>query len=114
MTLAVLAAGTSGAISTAPPFDIWNLIQFGLLGLGFVCLVSGKFIVTERELRKAEERAAKAEAEGERLRGQVDRLQVMVEDRMIPALTLSTEVVARSTEELTKSRLAADVRDGRR
>lgn len=119
LTFVVLAAsgGTTG-LGKAPSFDIWNLVQFGILGVVLACVIAQRGLVPEWALRQERDRSERSErelrAENERLRGQVDRLQEMVETRMIPALTLTTEVVAKYTEEQTKSRLEADLRDGRR
>lgn len=116
MVPTALVAAAGGA-TKAPPFDIWNLIQFGLLGVAFVCLVTGKFIVTEREMTKAEarhgQREAELKADNDRLRGQVEKLQALTEEQTIPSLTRATEIVARYTEELQRERLRRDARDGR-
>jgi hypothetical protein len=99
---------SAGELTAAPPFDLWNLIQFGLLGVGFVCLAAGKWIVPEWVLRRAEERHAKelAEVRAERdgYKGQVERLQVVTIEQMIPALTRATEVAATYNEELARQR----------
>jgi uncharacterized protein YlxW (UPF0749 family) len=120
LSLAAVTAATTQASATSTSFNVWDLVQFGLLGIGFACLVTGKGIVTERELRKAEERHAAREAdlkeENTRLRDQVDRLQGITEQQMIPALTRATEIVAKYTEEQQRERLLAEareLRDGR-
>lgn len=105
-------------LTASPPFDLWNLIQFGLLGVGFVCLAAGKWIVPEWALRHAEERHAKelAEVRGERdgYKGQVERLQAVTIEQMIPALTRATEVAATYNEELARQRYTGDRRTGDR
>ncbi len=120
LTLVVLA--TSGAAQVpdlTPPagFDIWNLIQFGFVGFILVCFMVRRFVVPEWTLRSAEERHAKElagkDAEIAALKSQVERLQGMAEQQMIPALTRATEIVARYTEEQQRERLRADLRDGR-
>jgi hypothetical protein len=90
------------------PFDLTQLLQFGLLGLIFIFIVLRKFIVPEWTLKSAEERAnAEKDDLAKRLtetREQLDRLQDVFQDQMIPALTRATEINARYTDELQKAR----------
>ncbi len=108
---ALLASGTEQAASTGSasvPFDITQILQFGLLGLIFLCLVFRKFIVPEWTLKNAEDRhVAEKEELTRRLtetKEQLDRLQDVFQDRMIPALTRATEINARYNEELQRAR----------
>ncbi len=101
------ATATSGA-SAALPFDITQILQFGLLGLIFLCIVFQKFLVPEWVLRRADADHEKDRAELERrlaeTKEQLDRLQDVFQDRMIPALTRATEINARYNEELQRAR----------
>jgi hypothetical protein len=105
--LHLLAAATTPP-SGGVPFDITQVLQFGLLGLIFLCLVFRKFIVPEWTLKQAEERAQKEKDDlAMRLsetREQLDKLQAVFQDQMIPALTRATEINARYTDELQKAR----------
>ncbi len=103
--------GLVGAVTATPeamPFDITQVLQFGLLGLIFLCLVFRKFIVPEWTLKAQEERSDAEKAEiTKRLdetREQLDKLQSVFQDQMIPALTRATEINARYTDELQKAR----------
>lgn len=90
------------------PFDITSVLQFGLLGLVFLCLVFRKFIVPEWTLRQAEERHQQEKQElGERLletREQLDKLQDVFQDQMIPSLIKANEINARYTDEMQRAR----------
>jgi hypothetical protein len=105
------ATGAAAPAATATvPFDITQVLQFGLLGLIFLCLVFRKFIVPEWTLKAAEEHATAEKDElirrlGE-TREQLDKLQDVFQDQMIPALTKATEINARYTDELQKARYA--------
>lgn len=105
---AVLMAAGAADASPALPFDITQILQFGLLGLIFLCLVFRKFIVPEWTLKAAEERATAEKDELVRRLGetreQLDKLQDVFQDSMIPALTRATEINSRYTEELQKAR----------
>ena len=108
MLWAVYAAATDAA---TVPFDITQLLQFGLLGLIFLCLVFRKFIVPEWTLKAAEARAAEDRADlHQRLEAtqtQVRLLQETYEKQLIPALTRATEVNGRYADELQYARLSA-------
>lgn len=101
---AAVPAGSSGNF----PFDIGQLLQYGLLGLIFLCLVFRKFIVPEWTLKNTEDRMNSEKDElAKRLtetREQLDKLQDVFQDQMIPALTRATEINARYTDELQKAR----------
>jgi hypothetical protein len=103
-----VAAGATVAPSL--PFDITQILQFGLLGLIFLCLVFRKFIVPEWTLKAAEERAAAEKDELIRrlteTREQLDKLQDVFQEQMIPSLTRATEINGRYTDELQKARYA--------
>lgn len=92
----------------ALPFDITQVLQFGLLGLIFLCIVFRKFIVPEWTLKEQEERSAAEKAElVQRLnetRDQLESLQKVFQDRMIPALTMASDIATRYTDELQKAR----------
>lgn len=94
-----------------------QVLQFGLLGLVFICLVFRKFLVPEWVLKATEERAEKDKAELQtrlsETREQLDRLQTVFEDQMIPTLTRATEVNARYTDELQRARYARKERPER-
>lgn len=94
--------------SAAVPFDITQILQFGLLGLIFLCVLFRKFLVPEWVLKATEDRNDKEKSElqarlGE-TREQLDKLQAVFEDQMIPALTRATEINARYTDELQRAR----------
>ena len=109
-----LVAAVTEPPASALPFDITQVLQFGLLGLIFLCLVFRKFIVPEWTLKAQEERLAAEKAElVQRLnetREQLERLQAVFQDQMIPALTQATSINARYTDELQKARYG----DGRK
>ena len=92
------------------PIDLTQLLQFGLLGLIFLCVILRKFLVPEWTLRQTEERmTAEKEDLAERLaetRQQLDRLQDVFQGQMIPALTRATEINARYNEELQRRRFS--------
>lgn len=96
--------------SPALPFDITQILQFGLLGLIFLCLVFRKFIVPEWTLKATEERSDIEKAELARrlteTQEQLDKLQDVFQDQMIPALTRATEINARYNEELQRARFS--------
>lgn len=107
-----MAAATntpSPAPTASPPFDITEVLQYGLLGLIFLCIIFRKFIVPEWTLKQAEDRHALEKQElAERLnqtREQLDRLQDVFQDQMIPALTKANEVNARYLDELQQRRI---------
>lgn len=106
--LIALATASPSAAASSASLDITQVLQFGLLGLIFLCLVFRKFIVPEWTLKAAEERSDREKAElATRLsetREQLERLQAVFQDQMIPALTRATEINARYTEELQKAR----------
>jgi hypothetical protein len=95
-------------LTEPPPFDLWNLLQFGVIAFGLICLLIRKWIVPEWVLKREEERhvtelaAARAERDG--YKAQVERLQTVTIEQMIPALTRSTEVAAKYNEELAHQR----------
>lgn len=107
---AVIAATSGNNASTSlPSIDIGTVLQYGLLGLVFLCIIFRKYLVPEWTLKQAEERhAAEKQELAERLnqtREQLDRLQDVFQDQMIPVLTRATEVNARYLEELQQRRL---------
>ena len=57
MLLLALVATASTDTAPVDPFDITQILQFGLLGLIFLCLVFRKWIVPEWTLKSAEEGA---------------------------------------------------------
>lgn len=109
------APTTTGTANAALPFDITQVLQFGLLGLIFLCLVFRKFIVPEWTLHQAETRHEAEKAElTQRLnetRDQLNALQTVFQDQMIPQLTKATEINARYTEELQKARYSTKHED---
>jgi hypothetical protein len=54
--LLALAAAAPSSSSPSAALDITQVLQFGLLGLIFLCLVFRKFIVPEWTLKQAEDR----------------------------------------------------------
>lgn len=108
---AVILAATNNAPkgTSLPTIDIGTVLQYGLLGLVFLCIIFRKYLVPEWVLKQAEERhAAEKQELAERLnqtREQLDRLQDVFQDQMIPVLTRATEVNARYLEELQQRRL---------
>jgi F0F1-type ATP synthase membrane subunit b/b' len=118
LTLSHLASAAASSVAQPQDWSIWNLIQFGILGMGFACLASGKFIVPEWALNRAEKRHAEElaseRARSAKLEGQVEKLQAAFQDQMIPALTRSTEIIAAWNEESARKRWASDHREGER
>lgn len=106
----MLLSGATQASSPALPFDVTSVLQFGLLGLIFLCLVFRKFIVPEWVLKQTEDRAA-AEKEDltKRLneaREQLEKLQDVFQDQMIPTLTRAVDINAKYNEEMQRARFA--------
>lgn len=103
-----LVAATADPATGTLPFDVTQVLQFGLLGLIFLCLVFRKFIVPEWTLKSQEERSAIEKAElAARLnetREQLEKLQTVFQDQMIPALTQATAINSRYTDELQRAR----------
>jgi hypothetical protein len=89
--------GTTPPSASAPAFNILDVLQFGLLGLIFLCVVLKRFVVPEWTLRDTEKRL-------DATREQLEALQQTFEQQMIPALTRATEVNARYTDELQRAR----------
>lgn len=114
MHLLVAVAQSSPAM---PSVDLTQVLQFGLLGLIFLCLVFRKYIVPEWTLKDSERRSAAREAELERRLGetqdQLQNLLTVFQDQMIPSLTRATEVNAKYTDELQRARYLRD-RDQKR
>jgi hypothetical protein len=110
MLTLVAAVAASSPTSAATSFSITQVLQFGILGLIFLCVVFRKYVVPEWTLKAAEERSAAEKAElTARLaetREQLNSLQSVFQDQMIPALTRATEVNARYTDELQQARYA--------
>jgi hypothetical protein len=105
---AAFTAAKTATASTAVPFDITQILQFGLLGLIFLCVLFRKFLVPEWVLKQQEVAAEKERVDLEKrlteTREQLDKLQDVFQDQMIPALTKATEINARYTEEMQKAR----------
>ncbi len=106
-----ILAAVNQAATTAPttlPFDITQVLQFGLLGLIFLCLVFRKFIVPEWTLKQTEDRLVSEKEDLTRrlaeTRDQLNKLQDVFQDQMIPALTKATEINARYTDEMQQAR----------
>lgn len=101
-------AAASGSTPTELPFDLTQVLQFGLLGLIFLCLVFRKFIVPEWTLKQMEDRAALEKEDLTRrlteTREQLNKLQDVFQDQMIPALTRASEINSRYTEEMQQAR----------
>ncbi len=99
-------------------FTLWNLIQFGVIGLVLICLAARKWIVPEWVLKASEERQtadlAAKDREIETLKAQVEKLQTVLQDQVIPALTRATEVAATYNEELARRRFTQSIRDSSR
>ncbi len=87
------------AAASSSSFDITSILQFGLLGLIFVCVLFRKFVVPEWTLTAAETHAAVEKADLAarvvELQEQVGRLQSAYQELIIPALTRSTEINAK-------------------
>jgi hypothetical protein len=56
---ATFTAAKTAPASTAVPFDITQILQFGLLGLIFLCVLFRKFLVPEWVLKQQEVAAEK-------------------------------------------------------
>lgn len=106
--LIALWAADPSSSSPSASLDITQVLQFGLLGLIFLCLVFRKFIVPEWTLKAAEERSDREKAELlarlNETREQLEKLQAVFQNQMIPALTKATEINGRYTDELQKAR----------
>lgn len=107
---AVLADTTqaSAVESLAETIDVTQLLQYGLLGLVVLCILFRKYLVPEWTLKAVEERAASERSDLERRLAaseeQLNKLQDVFQEQMIPALTRATEINARYNEELQRAR----------
>lgn len=79
--------------STPGGGEVLDFLQYGLLGL-FVVLLLTRQVITKGEKEEWRERAEKAEAE-------VSRLHRVMEEQVVPALSRSTDVLARYVEKKT-------------
>jgi len=97
------------AAAELPAIDITSILQFGLLGTIFLCIVFRKFVVPEWTLTATEKTAEAQKAHNlqriEELQDQVDKLQTAYQDLIIPALTRSTEINGKYLNELQEKRL---------
>lgn len=91
-----------------------QILQLGLLGIIFLCLVFRKWIVPEWTLKLAEDAARSEHADlTERLavsQAQVTALQQLIATEMMPALTRATEINSKYTEELQYLRFTGTTR----
>lgn len=110
VVVAVMASaqGPSAPTSLDPAEMLSSFLQYGPLGIVLICLLFRKYLVPEWTLKAAEERArlekddlAKRLSEAQE---QLDRLQDVFQDQLIPALTRATEVNARYNDELQRAR----------
>ncbi len=102
--VALIAATPSPSV----PFDITQALQFGFVGVVLLCMVFRKYIIPEWTLKDQEARSQAEKAElSKRLdetREQLEKLQSVFQEQMIPALTRSTEINTKYTDELQKAR----------
>jgi uncharacterized protein YacL (UPF0231 family) len=98
MSAAAAAAGTSSV-------GIATFLQFGLLGVIFVCVVMKKFIVPEwtltalkeqyeQQIKVKEDQISALKADKEELKTTAEQLQKLTRDEMIPALVVANQMAA--------------------
>ncbi len=107
MLFEVIAAATNdgeGGVAL-PTIDIAQFLQFGLLGVIFVCVITKKFIVPEwvlkqlqdqynAESRLKDEQIASLKADKEELKQDLEQLQNIYRTDVIPALVRATQLNA--------------------
>lgn len=97
MSTVAASAGSSVGIAT--------FLQFGLLGVIFVCVVMKKFIVPEwtltalkeqyeQQIKVKEDQIAALKADKEELKTTAEQLQKLTRDEMIPALVVANQMAA--------------------
>jgi hypothetical protein len=118
LTQVIAAAATqqgTGPASLDPAELLTYFLQFGPLGIVTICLLSRKFLVPEWVLKQAEKAGEQERATLEQrlseTQEQLEKLQDVFQEQMIPALTRATEVNARYTEEMQRQRYNRDPRD---
>lgn len=108
----VLASDAQSGPTTPTSLDpaelVQYLLQYGPLGIVLICILFRKGLVPEWTLRQTEEAGRQREEDLANRLGetqeQLEKLQDVFQDQMIPALTRATEVNARYTEELQRAR----------
>lgn len=70
------------------------VLNFGVLGVMFVLILSGKFVVTKRELDTCQLQNIKIFSERDEEKAEVRRLNILIQDKYVPAL----EAAKNSTE----------------
>jgi uncharacterized protein YacL (UPF0231 family) len=97
--LATAAASTLGGVGIA------EFLQFGLLGVIFLCLVMKKFIVPEwtlnalkeqheASLKVKEEQISQLKADKDELKATAEQLQKLTREEVIPALVVANQMAA--------------------
>lgn len=107
MLLQVITAVTDdgGGGASLPTIDIAQFLQFGLLGVIFVCVITKKFIVPEWVLKQMQdqydaesklkdEQIASLKADKEELKEDLEQLQTIYRTDVIPALVRATQLNA--------------------
>lgn len=88
-----------------PTIDIAQFLQFGLLGVIFVCVITKKFIVPEwvlnqlqaqydAEAKLKDEQIASLKVDKEELKADLEQLQTIYRTDVIPALVRATQLNA--------------------
>lgn len=88
-----------------PAIDIGQFLQFGLLGVIFVCVITKKFIVPEwvlkqmqdqydAEAKLKDEQIASLKADKNELKQDLEQLQALTRTEVIPALVRATQLNA--------------------
>jgi predicted XRE-type DNA-binding protein len=122
MMLAAIPAAAA-AVSTGG-VDLTQFLQFGLLGLIFVCIILKKFIVPEWSLRQLEdqhlsemklkdEQVTSLKADKQELKEALDALQELTRTEIIPALVRANQLSQEYVAELA-GRRRHEVSDSRR
>lgn len=73
---------------TTNGIDVTQIFQYGVLGLILLLILLGKLVPGYMYERREEELKA--------LQNKLDRLETIIEERVIPALVRSTDVLAKS------------------
>lgn len=113
---------TTAAQVTAGGVDVTQFLQFGLLGIIFVCIILKKFIVPEwtlrqledqheSELRLKDDQLDSIKADKQELKESLDALQALTRTEIIPALVRANQLSQEYVAELA-GRRRLDGNDG--
>jgi uncharacterized protein YacL (UPF0231 family) len=101
--LLMSAAASTGGLTGS--FGVATFLQFGLLGVVFLCIVMKKFIVPEwtltalkdqyeAQIKVKEDQISALKDDKEELKVTAEQLQKLTRDEMIPALVVANQMAA--------------------